>query len=129
MKIVSSSEWKICTRIIKFQYIAPKFLAFTSECIFIQIIGKNKQFFMLWNFLLTLYFVFMNNISFTLFCVFWIRLSKFEMHNLHLQNYSITKIYNFWIIYLTDCLLTRRICILRKIKIPTTILIIWEGSI
>ena len=117
------------TRIMKFQYIAPIFWTFASECILIQIIGKNKQLFMLSKFWLTLYFVFINMISFKTFCLFWFWLSKFELHNFCLQNYSITRIYNFSIIYMTDCLLTRRICILRTIKISTTILIVWEGSI
>ena len=35
----------------------------------------------------------------------------------------------FCIIYMTHCLLTWRTCIIKKIKIPTTILIMWERPI
>ena len=116
----------IGTRVIKFQYIAPIFWTFASKCIVILIIGKNKQFLMLWNFWLTLYFIFMNMFSFTTFYLFWFRLSKFELDNLCLQNCSITRIYNFCIIYLTDCFLIRRTCIIRTTKIPTTVLIVCD---
>ena len=51
-------------RVMKFQYIAPIFWTFASKCIIIQIIGKNKQFFMLWNFRLTLYSVFHEQVFF-----------------------------------------------------------------
>lgn len=71
----------------------------------------------------------MNIFSFMTFFLSWLWLSKFELYNLRMQNCSIIKIYFISIINLTDCILIWHACIIMTIRIPTTILVIWEWPI
>ena len=118
----------IGSQVMKFQCIAPKFLIFIYECILIQIIGNNNNYLgceiFEWACILTsCIFFFLRHFGF-----FgsgpWSLSYTICAYKIIVFRESI-----FCIIHLMDCLFTWLTCILKTIKIPTTILIVWGWPI